>query len=170
MENKTLTIDRIAEFRLPRYHELPDVGLYLEQVTKYINGFLAPLNCMDITSSMVSNYVKQKLIKSPTKKQYSASQIAELFFIAITKKVLSIENIGMMFQMIDAPETIVSAYDYFCTEFENKIFSAFGYSDKMSPVTADFSKERLMLDEIISASTNVIHLDFFFRVLKSNNE
>ena len=28
----------VQGFRLPRYQEIPDVGLYLEQATKYINN------------------------------------------------------------------------------------------------------------------------------------
>ena len=27
------------EFNLPKYNEIPDVGLYLDQVVKYINSF-----------------------------------------------------------------------------------------------------------------------------------
>ena len=33
----------IAPFRLPRYAQIPDIGLYLEQVVRYINARLAPL-------------------------------------------------------------------------------------------------------------------------------
>ena len=60
----------IRGFRLPRYAEIPTVGLYLEQTIKYINGFLAPLGCLELTGSMVSNYVKKGLIPAPVKKQY----------------------------------------------------------------------------------------------------
>ena len=44
------------DFRMPRYDELPNVGLYLEQTVKYINECLSPLN-IPVTSSMISNYV-----------------------------------------------------------------------------------------------------------------
>ena len=30
-------------FRLPRYSEIPDMGLYLEQVAKYLSDCLTPL-------------------------------------------------------------------------------------------------------------------------------
>lgn len=49
--------DSMKEFRLPRYAEIPNVGLYLEQVAKYINGFLYSLNCAEITTSMIINYM-----------------------------------------------------------------------------------------------------------------
>lgn len=70
----------INEFHMPRYQELPDVGLYLEQTTKYINGYLEPLGCMEITSSMISNYVKKGYVASPIRKQYYREQIAQLFY------------------------------------------------------------------------------------------
>ena len=41
MQNR-ITAD-IAAFRLPRYAQIPEVGLYLEQVVRYINARLAPL-------------------------------------------------------------------------------------------------------------------------------
>ena len=55
----------IAAFRLPRYAQIPEVGLYLEQVVRYINARLAPLGEPELTGSMVSNYVKQKLVPAP---------------------------------------------------------------------------------------------------------
>ena len=56
----------IRNFRLPRYRELPDVGLYLEQVVRYVNRYMI-LDGNELTASMVSNYVKQKLIPGPVK-------------------------------------------------------------------------------------------------------
>ena len=38
----------IAAFRLPRYAQIPEVGLYLEQVVRYINARLAPLSLIHI--------------------------------------------------------------------------------------------------------------------------
>ena len=52
-------IEAIEGFRLPRYAQIPDVGLYLEQVVRYVNTHLAPLGEPELTISMVSNYVKQ---------------------------------------------------------------------------------------------------------------
>ena len=86
---KEQNIQAMQDFHLPAYTEIPDVGLYLEQVVKYINSFFNDFEEMKITNSMVSNYVKSKLISSPHKKMYSRDQIAVLFFIAIAKNVLS---------------------------------------------------------------------------------
>ena len=81
----------IRDFRLPRYEEIPNVGLYLEQTAKYINEFLEPLPESALTPSMISNYVKKHLIVSPLRKQYSREQIAYLIFIALAKNILSLD-------------------------------------------------------------------------------
>ena len=90
---------RIEDFRLPRYREIPNVGLYLDQTVKYINSYLAPLGNMEITASMVSNYVKKGYIRNPVRKQYSAEQIAYLMAMAVVKNVVPMENIALMFDM-----------------------------------------------------------------------
>ena len=62
--------DSIRNFKLPKYNELPNVGLYLEQTVTYINQCITPLGCAPITSSMISNYVKKNVVPGPIKKQY----------------------------------------------------------------------------------------------------
>ncbi|MBO7208453.1 MAG: DUF1836 domain-containing protein, partial [Clostridia bacterium] len=83
----------IKNFRLPKFEEIPDVGLYLEQTTKYISQIYAPVQEITLTSSMISNYVKKGLIPNPIKKQYNREQIAYLIFIASAKLVLSMDFI-----------------------------------------------------------------------------
>ena len=68
----------LPDIRLPRYREIPDVGLYLEQVTKYVSDSLEPLGQGALTGSMVSNYVKKGILASPVRKQYNREQIAHL--------------------------------------------------------------------------------------------
>ena len=64
----------LAGLHLPRYQELPQMGLYLEQTATYINEALAPLENVHLTSSMVSNYVKHDLIASPKRSSTAASR------------------------------------------------------------------------------------------------
>ena len=85
------------EFHLPTYKEIPDVGLYLDQTSKYINECLNDLPEVSITNSMISNYVKKHLIANPIKKQYYRDQIAALIFIAVTKNALSLDDVGALF-------------------------------------------------------------------------
>ena len=84
-------------FQLPAYPDIPDVGLYLEQTVKYVNGYLEPLHGMELTASMVSNYVKKGIIAKPVRKQYHRDQIACLFFVAVAKISMSMEDIDLLF-------------------------------------------------------------------------
>ena len=104
------------DYRMPRYKEIPNVGLYLEQTVKYINECLAPIE-ISITPSMLSNYVKKGYIDRPVKKQYYADQIAYAIYIVIIKQVLSMDNIASLFVLQKATYTLPVAYDYFCSEF-----------------------------------------------------
>lgn len=65
----------ISGFRLPRYEQIPDVGLYLEQTVRYVNSFLAPLGEVELTASMASNYVKHKLLPAPGKNSTRQSSL-----------------------------------------------------------------------------------------------
>ena len=83
-------------FTLPAYDQIPNVGLYLEQVTKYLNEYLEPLGCTPLTGSMISNYVKKGLVKNPVKKQYDREHIARLLVVAVSKTVLSLEEVQQL--------------------------------------------------------------------------
>jgi len=124
MQNR-ITAD-IAAFRLPRYAQIPEVGLYLEQVVRYINARLAPLGEPELTGSMVSNYVKQKLVPAPQKKLYTAEHLARLLFIAVVKPVVPLEGLRLMFSIQEECYPLQTSYDYFCDEFENMLGAAFG--------------------------------------------
>jgi len=156
-------LNLIKNFRMPRYHELPNVGLYLEQTAKYINSFLLPLGCMEITTSMISNYVKKKLIDGPVKKQYYADQIAYLFFIAIAKNVLSMEHIQELFNRQKESYGNQIAYDYFCSELENHIFYLFGMKDTIDKIGTTSSATKVMLKSVLISASHIIYLNSFFQ-------
>ena len=157
--------ENIKDFRMPRYHELPNEGLYLEQTTQYINRILAPLGSLELTSSMISNYVKKGIIASPIKKLYYAEQIAYLFYIAIAKNVLSLEHIVMLRQMQERSYPKEIAYDYLCAEFENILFHVFGLKDSIEHIGVTHSDEKVLFREVIIAATNSIHLTCCFNTI-----
>ena len=49
MKTNTKIESTLHEFRLPAYNEIPDVGLYLEQVAKFINGYFTEFPEMQVT-------------------------------------------------------------------------------------------------------------------------
>ena len=114
---KTAAVESIRNFQLPRYQQIPDVGLYLEQTSKYLASFLDPVLPGILTPSMISNYVKKGLIESPVKKKYGREQIAYLFFIAMAKNVLSLDALRGFILLQNQTYDIQKAYDYFVEEF-----------------------------------------------------
>ena len=72
-----------AGFSLPRYRELPAVGLYLDQTVQLVNSCFRGFPGVELTPSMVSNYVKKGVISHPVKKKYSREQLAALLYICL---------------------------------------------------------------------------------------
>lgn len=185
--------DPIRNFHLPRYQEIPDVGLYLEQTAKYIDSYLGTLEDISITGSMISNYVKKKIISNPVKKQYGRDQIASLIFIAVAKSVLSLDNIHMMFDIQRQTYDNETAYNYFCTEFEHILHHVFELETTDEWQTADgtdtadmkthqteqantvqkehgtFSNEKTMLRNMIITVAHKIYLDRYFSLLRDED-
>ncbi len=165
-ENKESIKESIRDFRLPRYNQIPNVGLYLEQTTKYIEDFLEPFHDITLTGSMISNYVKKGLIANPIKKQYYRDQIAYLIFIAFAKSVLSLENIRMLVEMQKQSYGEQRAYDYFCDEFENILQFVFNLKETLDNVGSDVSDEKVMLRNTIVTVSHKLYLDQCFVVLE----
>ena len=103
-----------AGFALPRYRDLPAVGLYLDQTVQYVNSCFRTFCGVELTPSMVSNYVKKGILSHPVKKKYTRDQIASLLYIVVSKTVLSMENIETLFKMQKAYCSAGAAYDTVC--------------------------------------------------------
>ena len=160
----------VRAFHLPKYEEIPNVGLYLEQTVKYINGFLAPFPGMELTASMVSNYVKKGLIANPVKKQYDRDHIACLLFIAVAKTVLSMENLLLMFELQAKTYPYDVAYDYFRLELENVLEYVFGLKAELDNVGVDSTEQKIMLRTAIITVAHKLYLEQYFAAVQSEND
>ena len=169
-EMKRRMAESVRGLRLPRYAEIPTVGLYLEQTIKYINSYLAPLGCLELTGSMVSNYVKKGLIPAPVKKQYFPEQISYLFFVALAKNLTSMENIDLLISVQRETYTLPVAYDYMCGELENMLFYFFGLKDSPEEVGETDSDEKNLLRGLIMSAANVIYLNNYIEYVRRQNQ
>ncbi|EOT45937.1 MULTISPECIES: DUF1836 domain-containing protein [Enterococcus] len=115
----------LTTFHLPRWQELPDLELYMDQVIKLVDNYLSPVIQTEkhplLTAAMVNNYVKKKIIPPPVKKKYNRKHLAFLIAITSLKQVLAIEEIrtGILFQ--GKKIGIRQAYDVFCETQEQAI-------------------------------------------------
>lgn len=158
-ETKNQISQSVQNFRLPRYNEIPNVGLYLEQASKFICEYLAPLGENALTSSMISNYVKKGLISSPVKKQYSREQIAYLLFIALAKNVLSLDALAQFIRLQVNTYPLETAYNYFCQEFENLLFFSFELKDTVDSAYDIVPDEKRLLYTCIVAVVQKVYLE-----------
>lgn len=164
MENQT-------SFVLPRFREIPNVGLFLEQVAKYLNEFLAPLDGSVVTGNMISNYVKMGLITRPYKKQYDRQQIATLMFISVTKSAISLEDVHIL--LLLQKETglaFETVYNFFCIEMEKAVININngGCLALIKDLKKDDYHKRILLNTILTVA-NKAYLERQFFVLKQEH-
>ncbi len=159
--------DSMRGFCLPRYHELPNMGLYLEQTTKYVNQCIEPLGFEKVTGSMIRNYVKLGHIEKPIQKQYFADHICHLIALVLLKQVTPLENVNNLFRLQRDHEgyTDEVAYNYFCEELENILYFRFGLRDTICDVGVTDSLEKEMLRSALTAVSHIVYLNRCFRVL-----
>lgn len=124
-KNLTEFGNNIIKFHIPRWEELPDIELYMDQVITFIenNISIVAVNNEEriITPSMVNNYVKLNLIPKPIKKRYGKAHLAYLIAITILKHVFTIQEVkdGISFQALLNGEK--DAYNLFCEEQESAL-------------------------------------------------
>ena len=152
----------LKNFHLPTYGEIPDVGLYLEQVVKYINSFLTDFPEMHVTSSMISNYVKLKIITSPHKKTYSRNQIGALIFIVCVKTVLSMDHIRECLRMVPTFESYKEAYEFFRVKMLWVMDSFRETSDDLVRTSANETESAL--ENIVIAVAHKMYLERYFEL------
>ena len=130
----------IARVQLPKWQELPTLGLYVDQVAAVVNEQLANLGIEPLTKSMINNYVKKKVIQAPIKKKYAVNQIVDLLLIGLLKRNFSIEKIRSSIAQITANFYPQAAYDRF-VEIMNAALSGQPLPDNDE---IDPNKDRLM--------------------------
>ena len=155
-----------AGFALPRYNDLPSVGLYLDQTVQFVNGYFRSFCGVELTPSMVSNYVKKGVVEHPIRKKYTRDQIASLMYIAVSKTVLSIENIDTLFKMQKAYCSAGAAYDTFCEELERCLPFVFGCTRALPDPDPDAADEKRLLRGTIVAAVNKMYLDCCFVAMR----
>lgn len=99
------------------WEELPDLGLYMDQVTSFLNRLLRPFTLgrddAPLTPSMINNYVKSGHISRPAKKKYSREQLAALYMLCSLKKNLSITDAAALIYFLSSQDGARGAYDRF---------------------------------------------------------
>ena len=82
--------------------ESPNIDLYMDQVTTFMDEHLAACRRTDddkiLTKTMINNYTKNDFLPPPVKKKYSKEHMYLLIFLYYFKNVLSINDIQKIFK------------------------------------------------------------------------
>lgn len=106
----------LAEYRLPNWDDIPNLGLFMDQVVFYLKeclDYLPPeLKCGEIiTASAINNYVRTGVVPHPVRKRYYREHIVYLIIICSLKQSLSIANISKIVPCDLDPDRLRSIYE-----------------------------------------------------------
>lgn len=162
-----LSLIDITKFHIPRWEELPNIALYLDQLVTILEDYLANYIQDDnnkenkiITKTMINNYVKQGIIDSPNGKKYNKIHIAKLFVICILKQVYSINDIKELIALAIKTVPLEKAYNRFCTELENAIYTTFCVEPNNS--SKKVTKEHYILINVVNSFANKLYVEKIF--------
>lgn len=90
-------LDRLKAISYVKPDELPNIDLYMDQVTTFMDFHLESSKRYSedklLTKTMINNYTKNELLPPPNKKKYSKDHMYLLILIYYLKGVLSITDI-----------------------------------------------------------------------------
>ena len=96
------------EFHLPRWEELPDLALYMDQVLLVLNTALQPVTVGEAPAE---------------KKKYGRSHVARFLMICLYKRVLSMQEIAALVELVEAGRTPAEGYNAFAGELERLLLA-----------------------------------------------
>ena len=165
------------QFNIPRWEELPNVDLYLDQVVTLINNSLSPFMSSNInnekkgnqilTKTMINNYVKNKLIEAPIKKKYSKLQLAKLLIICILKQVYSMMEINNLINIELKKIKMEIAYNRFCEQFEKALKCT--YDNKEFTISESTTNNERLLKAVLFSCTYKIYVQNNIKTKKEIN-
>ncbi len=112
---------KIAHHSIPKWSDLPEIDLYMDQVIALMEKYLIDSSYQDaklITPSMINNYVKLGIMPAPVKKKYSREHLAYLVIICSLKQVMPISNIKAMIDLKLQKNTIAETLDFYSNLYD----------------------------------------------------
>ena len=153
------TMQDSTRLHLPRWDELPDISLYMDQVLSLINPHFQDTygDSYLLTSTMVNNYVKLGVIPPPVKRRYGKESISRLFVIVTLKSIFNVQEIAELISAIDDDSLgyeISESYDLYCSTLEAAIAST--YEDIISHTKPEQDYFRVIEDVATAAAYQLI--------------
>ena len=105
----------LNNYKLPAWKELPDIGLYMDQVIALLGQYLDFIPVEDqknkpVTPTTINNYVRLKVMPAPEKRKYYRIHIAYLIMIFTLKQGTSINGIQQLLPITADEEEVKNFY------------------------------------------------------------
>lgn len=116
----------LENYRLPAWKEIPDFGLYMEQVIILLKKYLdyLPPELKDeqiITAAAINNYVRTKIMPEPIKKKYYRTHIAYLVMICTLKQTIPIAVVSKIIPNGISDDEVRKIYDNYAMQHTKSI-------------------------------------------------
>ena len=158
----------ILNFHIPRWEELPNIDLYMDQVVSFVEESLIILfpskdDTKDkvVTKTMINNYVKHGILTPPINKKYNRTHLARLIVICILKQVYSINDINSLIDLALETSGIEISYNKFCILVEKAIDSTFKKEEFVYP-NEELTDERYLLKTVVQTFVNKLYVQKTF--------
>ncbi len=157
---------KLIDFKCPRWNDLPDFDLYMDQVVLWVSQKLEPLYFNQekiLTNSMVNNYVKNSIVEPPIKKHYNSKHLAYLIVVCILKRCFTLSEIA---GLIDIQSRIPGssyqdAYNKFSAYLEIYLHEVMKNGNLNALHTKYNSKEEELLCNVVSTIVLKIYAEYF---------
>ncbi len=124
----------LSQKRPSKWDELPDLGLYMDQVMSYMPRQTITVTREDsLTPAMVNNYIKDGLLPRAEGKKYGRSHLAHLTAICALKQVLSVREIKILLEGVSKGREGLSMYDTIWDEMDTALTGTAESLDEQIP-------------------------------------
>ena len=134
---------KIAELDYIKPDEIPNIALYMDQVTTFMEEHLKNTRRYEedkvLTKTMINNYAKNNLLPPPVKKKYSKEHMLMLIFIYYFKSLLSFRDIEELFRPITAKHFTSHDSSLSLEDIYREVFTL--EEGEMSSIKADISSK-----------------------------
>lgn len=101
-----LLLNRLSKLHSVHSGDIPDIGLYMEQITMFMDSKLRcstrhPESDKVLTKAMINNYTKNDLLPPPDGKRYGKEHVLLLTFIYYFKNILNMDDIDALLGPIE---------------------------------------------------------------------
>jgi hypothetical protein len=169
-----------------RISDIPDIELYMDQVTTFIDSKLKyhkrTLKDKILTKTMINNYTKSKILLPSKNKRYNRQHMILLILIYYLKQILSINDINILFTPLfknmnsspDGMEYLGSLYNSFLqvkeestSELKEKMEQKLKLIDAKAEAFPEESKEttRIILTVLMLVATASIQKSIAEKIL-----